>query len=99
MISKNNFWFQLFQRLFSTNPKFFKVIQIASIVCAAVTGLPELFSWLGVTLPEAWQAISSVAIAKASLLLAVFSQLPNDDKKSNGEEDLSDPTTPKHTKP
>lgn len=92
-----DFIFDLFKRLSSANPPFFKKIQAAFVVLAvfvmAAIGLhwniPAIQEYLN------WNTFSFL------LLLAGFSQLPNNDavKKVNGDEDLSDPTAPKPSKP
>jgi hypothetical protein len=61
---------ELFLRLSTKSPKFFKVIQLVSAIAAAVTGLPGLFQELNITLP-AWAVIlqnKSVAWASATSL-------------------------------
>lgn len=79
MLPQNNFWIQLFQRLASDNPTFFKWIQLASAIIAAVTGLPPLFDFLGIHLPDAWVALQNVVVAKMALVSMLIAQLPKKD--------------------
>jgi hypothetical protein len=83
-MNQNNFFIQIFFRLFSKNPKFFQIIQIISLVCAAIAGLPELFSYFGVTLPAIWVSYENLAVAKAALVVAFIAQLPKQDPPATG---------------
>lgn len=78
-MDQNNFFIQLFKRLFSSNPKFFKIIQVLSLTCAAITGLPWLLNYFGINLPPLWVHYESLAVAKAALLAALIAQLPKQD--------------------
>lgn len=75
----NNFITEFFHRLFSSNPKFFKIVQIISIVVAVATGLPSLFRSAGVDLPEWAGVIESKITAIAAIVTAIIAQLPKRD--------------------
>lgn len=69
------------KRFFSANPKYFKIIQIISAIALIIVNAPAYLTGLGVTIPEElittnpYKAIVTVA----SVLLALFAQLPNVD--------------------
>jgi hypothetical protein len=74
------FFLDLVNRFLTNNPKFFKVIQVISVVIAAVTGLPLFIEQIGVVLPETITVLSNKIIAIASVVAALIAQLPNKDK-------------------
>jgi hypothetical protein len=76
-MNQNNFFVQLFSRLYMTNPMFFKYIQWVSIAVAAITGLPEVLQYFGIALPSAWIAIENTVLAKCALVAALIARLPN----------------------
>lgn len=70
-----SFIVETIKRLFASKPGYFKVLQIASIVVAIVTGLPEFLTSVGVVLPEALQLIASKAVSIAAVVAALIAQL------------------------
>lgn len=78
-MNKQNFWIDLVSRFFSDNPKFFKYIQYVSIVVAAITGLPELIGYFGITLSGKWLVFENKTLAIAAIVAAFIAKLPNKD--------------------
>lgn len=70
-----NFLAELVLRLFGKTPQFFKIVQIVSIVVAAITGIPEFLIEIGLDLPEAFDVIASKVVAIAAAVSAFISQL------------------------
>jgi len=70
-----NFLAELILRLFGKTPQFFKIVQIVSIVVAAITGLPEFLIEIGLDLPEAFDVIANKVVAIAAIVSAFISQL------------------------
>lgn len=75
----NNFITEFFHRLFSSNPKFFKIVQAISIVVAVGTGLPLLFRSVGVNFPSWVGMIESKTTAISAIITAIIAQLPKRD--------------------
>lgn len=70
---------ELIQRLFASNPKFFKWVQYVSGLIATIAYLPDLASYLSLPVP-AWLNILNVATVKVGALTAIImAQLPNKD--------------------
>jgi len=67
---------ELFLRLSTKSPKFFKIIQLVSAIATLVTGLPGLFSELGIKLPDWATVLQSKTIAFATLTALFISKLP-----------------------
>lgn len=57
---------ELVQRLGQKMPAFFTVLAWISGIVTFITGLPEILTQLGITLPEAMQVIANKTIAIAS---------------------------------
>jgi hypothetical protein len=70
-----NFLAELVLRLFGNTPHFFKIVQIVSIVVAAITGIPEFLIEIGLDLPEAFDVIASKVVAIAAAVAVFISQL------------------------
>lgn len=66
---------ELVKRLFSEKPWFFVWVQRIAAIVAIITGLPGFLEASGVTLPDAWNAISSQIVAVASVVAAFIAQL------------------------
>jgi hypothetical protein len=70
-----NFLAELVLRLFGKTPQFFKIVQVVSIVVAAVTGLPEFLNEIGLDLPESFDILANKVVAIAAIVAAFISQL------------------------
>jgi hypothetical protein len=66
---------ELIQRFFAKSPKFFKIIQVVSMVAFVVTGLPDLIAETGIVLPDYIVAIQNKVIAVASIVSFIISKL------------------------
>lgn len=70
---------ELIQRLFASNPKFFKWVQYISGLVAGIAYLPDLAKFLAIPVPN-WLSVLNVATVKVGALTAiVMAQLPNKD--------------------
>ena len=70
-------WFiEMIQRLFKKSPTFFKVWQAITGFAAAITGLPEVLTQAGITLPPAALALENKVIAYISIGLFFSALLP-----------------------
>ncbi|RWZ86782.1 MAG: hypothetical protein EO766_13325 [Hydrotalea sp. AMD] len=76
-MNSSNFWIQLIERLFSSNPKFFKYIQYVSLAISAITGLPDLLGYFGIHLTGTWLVFENKIIAISGIVAALIAQLPN----------------------
>lgn len=70
------FILELISRLFSKNPKFFKIIQVISAIIAIITGLPEYLTSLGIVLPDNLITLENKTIAIASIVAMIIAQFP-----------------------
>lgn len=66
---------ELIIRLKSKSPRFFVILQYIGIAAFVITGLPELLSFFGITLPASLSVFASKAIAAASLVFSVLTKL------------------------
>jgi len=72
---------ELFKRIASDNPKFFKLIQVISAVVAVVAFIPDLLAFLEIAAPS-WLDVLHDKTVKVGALISIFiAQLPNADKK------------------
>jgi hypothetical protein len=72
---------ELFKRIASDNPKFFKWIQVISAVVAVVAFIPDLLAFLDIAAPS-WLDVLHDKTVKVGALISIFiAQLPNADKK------------------
>lgn len=78
-MNSTNFWVNLIQRLFTSNPKFFKWIQWVSLAVAAITGLPDFLAFLGINLTGNWLIFENKSLAIAAFVAAIIARLPNKD--------------------
>lgn len=71
MVPTNNlfaaFLRELFQRFFTKSPKFFKIFQLISGACTAVTGLPAFLQMFGINLPPELMVLQNKAVAYAAM--------------------------------
>ena len=71
MIPTNNlfaaFLKEMLQRFFTKSPKFFKIFQLLSGACTAVTGLPEFLQMFKINLPPALTVLENKAVAYAAM--------------------------------
>lgn len=76
----NNLTFlqELIARWKAKSPTFFKVVSTITFIAAFITGIPELLTELGVTLPEFLQVIANKAIAYAAIIGFIISRLTVD---------------------
>ena len=84
-MKKTNFIIELFARLASDNPKFFKVLQVLAVVVMVVTELPDFLQLLSIDVPSWLSAVENKAVTWGALIAAVLAQLPN---KDNGNVQL-----------
>jgi hypothetical protein len=66
---------ELIQRFFAKSPKFFKIIQVLSMLAFVVTGLPDLIAETGIVLPDYIVSIQNKVIAVASIVSFIISKL------------------------
>lgn len=80
---------ELIVRIFGKTPKFFKTLQLITIVIAIITGLPTFLAEAGVELPEAWNNVVLKIISISSMVSSVIAQLTltTDDKVIEGIKD------------
>jgi len=72
---------ELFKRIASDNPKFFKLIQVISAVVAVVAFIPDLLAFLEIAAPS-WLDVLHDKTVKVGALISIFiAQLPNADNK------------------
>ena len=72
---------ELFKRIASDNPKFFKWVQVISAVVAVVAFIPDLLAFLEIAAPS-WLDVLHDKTVKVGALISIFiAQLPNADKK------------------
>jgi hypothetical protein len=76
-----NWLIELIKRFFTKKPAFFKVLQIISGIATVLVGLPVWLESMGVSLPEAWQAIATETVGWISLVITVIAQLTTDTSK------------------
>lgn len=81
-----NFLAELLLRLFGKTPKFFQILQIISVVVAAITGLPEFLNEIGLDLPEAFDVVANKIVSIAAIVAAFIAQLTvtSETKKQDG---------------
>lgn len=70
-----DFLVDLVKRFLAKSPKFFKWIQVISLVTALVTGLPDLLETVGIVLPEKFAILQNKAVAIAALVATFIAQL------------------------
>lgn len=91
MIPTNNlfvaFLKELFLRFSTKSPKFFRIFQLISGVCGAVTGLPEVLSGLGISLPENLTVLQNKAVAYAAMGVFFTSLMTSQSKTMGTKED------------
>lgn len=72
---------ELFKRIASDNPKFFKWVQALSAIVAVVAFIPDLLAFLDIAAPS-WLDVLHDKTVKVGALISIFiAQLPNADKK------------------
>jgi len=72
---------ELFKRIASDNPKFFKWVQALSAIVAVVAFIPDLLAFLDIAVPS-WLDVLHDKTVKVGALISIFiAQLPNADKK------------------
>jgi len=70
---------ELIQRIFASNPKFFKWVQYFSGIIALVAYLPDFAQFLSIPVPN-WLTVLNIATVKAGAITAIImAQLPNQD--------------------
>lgn len=75
------FIIELLGRLFSSNPKFFKALQIVAAVIVVITEIPDLLQFLSVKVPNWVAVLENKALTWNALIIALMAQLPNEDNK------------------
>lgn len=76
------FIIELLGRLFSSNPKFFKALQIVAAAVVVITEMPDLLELLSIKVPAWIAALENKALTLNALIIALMAQLPNDEKKT-----------------
>jgi hypothetical protein len=71
---------ELFQRLATKSPKFFKVWQIILVIVTGLTGLPEILKWLNITLPPDLSILANKTVAIASAAALFMAALTSKEK-------------------
>lgn len=71
-----NFFAQLFTRIFSSKPWFFKVIQGAALVLGVASKVIEIIGTNNITLPAALAWVPSTVTQVAAIVALVIAQLP-----------------------
>jgi hypothetical protein len=70
------FFIELFKRFGLKSPKFFQVLQFIGALCAVITGLPDLLTRSGITLPPEIEVFENKTIAIAGAIMWIISKLP-----------------------
>ncbi len=68
---------ELFSRLTSNNPKFFKIVQIVSAICLVIVQAPKYLTLAGVSVPETLGEPYKTIVSVAAIVAALIAQLPN----------------------
>lgn len=93
MVPTNNlfvaFLKELFMRFSTKSPKFFKIFQLLSGICTAVTGLPEFLQMMGIHLPPELTVLQNKAVAYAAMGVLFTSLMTTQSKPSATKEDGS----------
>lgn len=93
MVPQNNlfvaFLKELFQRFSTKSPKFFRIFQLLSGVCTALTGLPEFLQMMGINLPPELTVLQNKAVAYASMGVLFTSLMTTQSKPMGTKEDGS----------
>lgn len=71
-----DFLTEIVVRLRNKSPKFFKVLQVISILVALIPGIPTFLDYLGIVLPDFLIAIENKTIAIAGIVAAFLTGLP-----------------------
>ena len=69
---------EIITRLRAKSPTLFKWIGYIGIAATFVSGLPEVLTSYGISIPEAWQLISSKTVAIAGAIAAFVANLTVD---------------------
>lgn len=100
------FLIELVQRIGKKSPKFFQIISWISGISTAITGLPGFLKLFDITLPAPFNILSNKAVAIASLVGLIISNLtvkdataiaaaPNNQLPLTAAKDLNIPSPPK----
>lgn len=77
-----DFLVDLVRRFLAKTPKFFKWVQVISLVAALVTGLPGFLETVGIALPEKLAVLQNKVVAIAALVSAFVAQLAVSDSSA-----------------
>lgn len=73
---------ELFKRIATDNPTFFKWVQFVSAVIGIVAFIPDVLAFLDITSPSWLEVLHSKAVKVGALTAILMAQLPNpNDKK------------------
>jgi xanthine/uracil permease len=72
---------ELFKRIASDNPSFFKWIQTISAVVAVVAFIPDLLAFLDIAAPSWLDVLHDKTVKVGALTAIIMAQLPNEQKK------------------
>lgn len=72
---------ELFKRIASDNPKFFKWVQFVSAVIGIIAFIPDLLAFLDIASPSWLEVLHTKAVKVGALISIFIAQLPNADKK------------------
>lgn len=67
---------ELVHRLGAKSPKFFTALKWVGGLAAAITGIPEFLSMIGVVLPEPFASLATKTVAICGLFVMFISMLP-----------------------
>jgi hypothetical protein len=74
---------ELMSRLFHKNPKFFKVLQVISLVVGAAAALAMYLQSQGVALPKLFELVGNINVFVSSVVALIMAQLPNAPKPTD----------------
>ena len=72
---------ELFKRIATDNPTFFKWIQFVSAVIGIVAFVPDVLQFLDITSPSWLEVLHSKAVKIGALTAIIMAQLPNEQPK------------------
>jgi Na+/glutamate symporter len=74
-----NFLVEIISRLMTKNPRFFKKLQVASVVLGGLSAVVMYLKSSGMYPVPAWlEVLDSMTVLVASVIATVIAQLPND---------------------
>lgn len=71
---------ELFLRFKTQSPLFFRIWQWISGALVVITGVPGALQWLGIPIPDAWDAVMQKTVAKVSIGILFMSFMSSQSK-------------------